>query len=139
MKDVFISICIPAYKRIDFLKRLLDSIAIQSFRDFEVIVTDDSPSDEVELFCKLYNKRFVLYYYKNEEEQDPQVKVSAILKMNEQLATPADFKVAVNIPTAGAHVLGSSLTSKDIEGVYREIEKFTVEKLKLKKVDEFVP
>ncbi len=91
------------------------------------------------LFQRIKQPSLSLYYYKNEEEQDPQVKVSAILKMNEQLATPADFKVAVNIPTAGAHVLGSSLTSKDIEGVYREIEKFTVEKLKLKKVDEFVP
>ena len=62
----YISICIPSYKRIDFLKRLLDSIAIQNFRDFEVIVTDDSPSEEVKFFCELYNSEFVLYYYKNE-------------------------------------------------------------------------
>ena len=42
-EPILISICIPAYKHPDFLKRLLDSISIQSFRDFEVIISDDSP------------------------------------------------------------------------------------------------
>ena len=55
--------------------------------------------------------------------------------MNERLGTPADFKVAKAMPDAGAHVLGSSLTSKDLEGVYREIERFAIEKLKMTKVD----
>jgi pimeloyl-ACP methyl ester carboxylesterase len=91
------------------------------------------------LFQRIKQPSLSLYYYKNEEEQDPQVKVSAILKMHEELATPADLKDAVNIPTAGAHVLGSSLVSKDIEGVYREIEKFATDKLKMKKVGEFIP
>jgi glycosyltransferase involved in cell wall biosynthesis len=42
-----ISICIPAYKRTEFLQRLLDSIDIQTFKNFEVIVTDDSPGNDV--------------------------------------------------------------------------------------------
>ncbi|MEO7984479.1 MAG: glycosyltransferase family 2 protein [Bacteroidota bacterium] len=65
MKDNFISICIPAYKRIDFLQKLLDSIAVQTFRDFEVIITDDSPSDDVQVFCKNYEDKFILRYYRN--------------------------------------------------------------------------
>ena len=44
-----ISICIPAYKRIDYLQKLLDSISIQTFKDYEVIVTDDSPDESVEI------------------------------------------------------------------------------------------
>ena len=44
----FISICIPAYKNVEFLKRLPDSIAVQSFKNFEVILSDDSPGKEVE-------------------------------------------------------------------------------------------
>lgn len=92
-----------------------------------------------DLFSRIKQPSLTLYYYKNEEEQDPQVKVSAMLEMNGQLATPPDLKVAVNVPTAGAHVLGSSLTSKDIESVYKEIEKFAVDKLKMEKVGEFVP
>ena len=62
-----ISICIPAYKRIDFLKRLLHSISIQTFRDFEVVVTDDSASIEVAKLCGEYQKLFSLRYYKNEK------------------------------------------------------------------------
>jgi glycosyltransferase involved in cell wall biosynthesis len=61
----FISICIPAFKRTDFLKRLLDSIAIQTYTNFEVIVTDDSPSNEVKELCAQYEHNFTLYYYKN--------------------------------------------------------------------------
>ena len=62
-----ISICIPAYKRIDFLKRLLHSISIQNFRDFEVVVTDDSASMEVARLCGEYESLFPLRYYRNEK------------------------------------------------------------------------
>jgi glycosyltransferase involved in cell wall biosynthesis len=61
----FVSICIPAYKRISYLERLLDSIAIQRQKDFEVIVTDDTPGDEVRDLCGLYRNKFSLYYFKN--------------------------------------------------------------------------
>ena len=84
-----------------------------------------------ETFGKVHQPSLTLYYYKNEEEQDPQVKVSAMLRMSEQLATPDSLKVAKAIPSAGAHVLGSSLTSHDVDGVYAEIEKFALEKLKM--------
>jgi glycosyltransferase involved in cell wall biosynthesis len=66
MKVPFISICIPAYKRIDYLSRLLDSIAIQHFKDFEVVVTDDSPSEEVQTLCSHFKNSFELKYFKNQ-------------------------------------------------------------------------
>ncbi len=62
-----ISICIPAYKRIDFLKRLLDSIVLQTFTDFEVIITDDSNDSSVEVLAKTYLNNFSLLYIKNEK------------------------------------------------------------------------
>ncbi|MCU7550350.1 glycosyltransferase [Chitinophagaceae bacterium LB-8] len=65
MSDCFISICIPAYKRTDYLQRLLQSIAVQTYRDFEVIVTDDSPNDEVKQLCNQYSGSFPLHFYKN--------------------------------------------------------------------------
>jgi glycosyltransferase involved in cell wall biosynthesis len=61
----FISICIAAYNRTSFLKRLLDSVHIQTFKNFEVIVTDDSPGAEVEEVCKQYESNFKLLYKKN--------------------------------------------------------------------------
>ncbi|MEJ0057829.1 MAG: hypothetical protein WDN75_20590 [Bacteroidota bacterium] len=73
-----------------------------------------------------------LYYYKNEQEQDPQVKVSAMIEMNKQLSTPESLKAMVPIPNGGGHVLGSYIVSKDIETVLEEAKKFAVEKLGMK-------
>lgn len=70
-----------------------------------------------ETFAKIHQPVLNLYYYKNEQEQDPTVKVSAILDMHRALGTPEQLKRAVPIPNAGAHVIGSSLASKDIPGV----------------------
>ncbi len=61
-----ISICIPAYKHVAYLRRLLDSISIQNFKGFEVVITDDSPDNSVELLLKEYRGIANLNYYKNE-------------------------------------------------------------------------
>ena len=50
MQVPFISICIPAYKNTTYVGRLLDSISEQTFTDYEVVVTDDSPDDSVKNF-----------------------------------------------------------------------------------------
>jgi len=89
-----------------------------------------------ETFQKVKQPSLTLYYYKNEKEQDPEVKVSAMLTMNEQLATPAELKEAIAFPNAGVHVIGCSMTSKDVEGVYGAIKNFAIEKLKMKYVGE---
>jgi glycosyltransferase involved in cell wall biosynthesis len=60
-----ISICIPAFKRVEYLKRLLDSISVQSYRDFEVIVTDDSDDNSVADLVTWYEKGFPIIYKKN--------------------------------------------------------------------------
>ncbi|MFT3980329.1 MAG: glycosyltransferase family 2 protein [Ferruginibacter sp.] len=61
----FISICIPAYKRSRYLNRLLESIAQQTYRDYEVIITDDSPDDEVKQVYEKYTSQLPLRYHKN--------------------------------------------------------------------------
>jgi glycosyltransferase involved in cell wall biosynthesis len=60
-----ISVCIPAYKHIDFLIRLLDSLTVQTFRDFEVVITDDSPDDSVKNLCAQYVHMLTLRYFRN--------------------------------------------------------------------------
>ena len=47
------------------MRRLLDSISLQSFRDFEVIVTDDSPGDEVRELCEQFKNEYSLTYFHN--------------------------------------------------------------------------
>lgn len=89
-----------------------------------------------ETFSKVTQPTLTLCYYKNEKEQDPEVKVSAMYEMNKTLGTPESMKEIVAIPNAGAHVLGSSMVSKDVDGVYAAIEKFALTKLNLKKATE---
>ena len=62
---VEISICIPAYKNVEFLERLLHSISIQSFADYEVVITDDSPDDSVKKFIQDYTFPKPIHYIKN--------------------------------------------------------------------------
>ncbi len=60
-----ITICIPAYKRMHSLQRLLESIATQTFKDFEVVITDDSPDDSVQKMVDTFKEKFPLKYFKN--------------------------------------------------------------------------
>ncbi len=60
-----ISVCIPAYKNAVFLKRNLDALVRQTFQDFEVILSDDSPDDSVAEIAAAYQDRLNLIYLKN--------------------------------------------------------------------------
>ncbi len=82
-----------------------------------------------ETFEKVRQPVDVLYYYKDEIHQDSTVKVSATLRMFDELGTPAPLKHKQAMPEAGNHVLGSSLRSGDITGVEREISIFLGETL----------
>jgi pimeloyl-ACP methyl ester carboxylesterase len=82
-------------------------------------------------FEKVKCPSLTLYYYKSEALQDPTVKVSAILEMTSQLGTPPDMNVQKAIPEAGAHVISSHLTSKDLPAVEAAINEFAVEKLRM--------
>lgn len=77
-----------------------------------------------ENFEKVKQPMLVLYYYKNEKEQDPVVKVSAMKTMFDEVSTPLSLKKMVPIPNAGSHVLGSPIQSKDIVTVENEAAKF---------------
>lgn len=80
-------------------------------------------------FEKIQQPSLSLYYYKNDEEQDPTVKVSAILAMHDQLGTPDSLKEAIAIPEAGTHVIGCHYRSQDIPAVIAAVEKFAIDKL----------
>ena len=72
-----------------------------------------------------------LYYYKDEKNQDPVVKVSATKAMFKQLGTPVAYKRQVAMPKTGNHVLASPILSKDIAGVERETALFLQEIMQL--------
>lgn len=90
-------------------------------------------SMKASVFEKISQPVLLLYYYKDEEHQDPVVKVSAMKRMFRQLSTPEQSKKETAIPGAGEHVLGSYIKSKDIPSVENNCEQFAVEVLGLVK------
>ncbi|TXE03424.1 alpha/beta hydrolase [Algoriphagus aquimarinus] len=68
-------------------------------------------------FKKIKQPLFLAYYYKDNETQDMVVSVPKMKEMFEQISTPAELKREKAFPNAGDHVIGSSITSGDWEGV----------------------
>lgn len=62
-----VSICIPTYKQVDYLRKTLQSVVDQTFTDYEVVITDDSPDDSVEQLLKEFRFGNKLQYVKNAE------------------------------------------------------------------------
>jgi esterase/lipase len=77
-----------------------------------------------ETFSQVTVPVFLGYYYKDENNQDETVKVSAMLKMYEHLGTSPDQKVKVAFPEAGDHVIACELTSGSVDEVIRETIQF---------------
>lgn len=68
MESAYFSIIVPIYNSEDFLKKCLDSIIMQSFTDYEVILIDDGSTDSSLKICREYEKidvRFKVFTKKN--------------------------------------------------------------------------
>ncbi|MEO5892586.1 MAG: alpha/beta fold hydrolase [Ferruginibacter sp.] len=80
-----------------------------------------------ETFAKVKQPALLLYYYKDEQRQDPVVKVSAMQEMFKELATPDADKREIALPNTGNHVIASPIKSSDIASVERETRRFLSE------------
>ena len=84
-----------------------------------------------DVFKKVTCPSLTVAYYKDEEHQDPTVKVEAEEWMNSEIATSSDKKRFVKLPNVGGHPLASGMLSKDIESVRKTTFSFAEEVLKL--------
>ena len=66
-----VSICIPAYKDVHGIKRLLDSIAACDFTDVEIILTDDTPDDSVKTVVREHALADRVSYHHNDKALGP--------------------------------------------------------------------
>ncbi len=68
-KNIRLSVCIPAYDQqgmgAEFLAQSLNVLALQTFKDFEVVITDDSRDDNIKDLCKEYEDVLTIKYSKN--------------------------------------------------------------------------
>jgi len=58
-----VSICIPAYNNLKLFKRCLDSVLAQDFKDYEIIVSDDSSHNEIEDYIKKQDLKNLCYFH----------------------------------------------------------------------------
>jgi glycosyltransferase involved in cell wall biosynthesis len=65
-----ISICIPTYecsgRGVEFLTKLIQSIEIQTYKNFNIIISDHSLNDDIKNFCNDLKDIFEILYIKNE-------------------------------------------------------------------------
>jgi pimeloyl-ACP methyl ester carboxylesterase len=116
----------PTYKQYwNWRYRLEGTVALE-----ELIETSINKAT----FEKVKQPVLLLYYYKDEQHQDPVVKVSAMKEMFEALGTLPDKKRQKAMPNTGDHVIASPLKSSDAMGVQNETEKFLKEVMGMKAV-----
>lgn len=60
-----VSVIMPAYNRVGFLPASLDSLAAQTFEDFEIILVDDGSTDGTEDFLRSRSQRIRYFWQEN--------------------------------------------------------------------------
>ena len=61
-----VSICIPTYNQTRYLEKVLNSILNQTYKDYEIIVSDDSTNNDVRNLIEEYSKKTdAIKYYRN--------------------------------------------------------------------------
>jgi esterase/lipase len=98
--------------------------AVQLQEMLEVSMTESN-------FKKIRQPVLMMYYFKDEENQDAVVKVSAMQRMFEQLGTAPSRKLEKALPNTGDHVIGSPIKSADVASVTATANEFAEKILNL--------
>ncbi len=81
------------------------------------------------LYASITHPVFTGYYYKDEDNRDEVVSLSAILEFKDKLGTPPDQREFHAFPNAGAHVITSAYRSEEYDKVRHEAARFLREQL----------
>ena len=64
-RELSFSIIIPVYNRPDEMKELLESLSLQTYKDFEIVVVEDGSTIKSDVLCNEYADSLdISYYYK---------------------------------------------------------------------------
>ena len=79
-----LSIVVPSYEMnghgTEFLSHLLSSVAAQTYKDVEVIVSDDSTGDDIERLCKNASSRLDVKYFRHDGPKRSSANVNNAIK-----------------------------------------------------------
>lgn len=66
-----VSICIPTWEQYDrgveFLKKNFEEISLQTYKNYNVVISDHSKDNNIKLLCDEYSNKFEIKYVKNEK------------------------------------------------------------------------
>lgn len=65
--DPAISVIVPIYNIADYLVRCLDSLAVQTYNDIEVLMVDDGSTDESPSICREFELKYDNFFYFRKE------------------------------------------------------------------------
>lgn len=65
MNEPLVSICIPAYKKPQYVVRVLDSVRKQDYKNVEIIISDDSPDEDTKQAIEPYRNSLRINYFHN--------------------------------------------------------------------------
>ncbi len=115
----------------EYEKYWYDKYRIESLVEMQQLVETTMTK---ETFSKVYCPVQNIYYYLNEEQNDPVVRVDKIIWMHQLLGTMPEQKVLTPIKNANTHVIGCGLYSKAIKEIEEEIYSFSENVLQLKPI-----
>jgi glycosyltransferase involved in cell wall biosynthesis len=70
-----VSICIPTYNRKNYLKKTLESVFAQTYKDYEVVIVDDGSTDGTDQMIKQNNYSVRYFWQKNQGVADARNKL----------------------------------------------------------------
>jgi len=76
-----VSICIPTYNQLGYFQSALSSVLAQKFNDYEIIVTDDSSSDDIYEYINQIPNRGCIKYIRNKPSLGSPVNWNKALSM----------------------------------------------------------
>ena len=65
MSKVTVSICIPTYNQVEYLKKCIQSILVQDYLEYEIVISDDSTNDSVKSYIDSLGLNEKISYYRN--------------------------------------------------------------------------
>lgn len=66
MKHPLVSICIPAYKKTEYVVRAIASVQKQDYTNVEIIISDDSPGEDIKDAIAAYQPALDIKYFHNQ-------------------------------------------------------------------------
>lgn len=64
-ENLLVSVCIPTFNRFKYLKKTLDSIVKQTYKNLEIIVLDNASTDNTEELVQEYIIKYGIKYFRN--------------------------------------------------------------------------